>query len=180
MNLALASKVSVMNAFSVVMLISAISVTPQQQDLLRYGNHRFAIAQIPMLGLWHYENTDPGDGRTRAPKFDFVGTGNWVGYDATWLIRDSKLYLFKIKAKRNGKTIRNEAILPDKKFPLQATWFTGRIHLAVGGYNSDTKQYESVIVFHITKGKVSKTTFEKTMDDLGDWDGIPNDANNTP
>jgi hypothetical protein len=169
-----------MNTLSFVLLASVISATPQPKDLLRYGDNTFAISQVPMLGLWHYEETDPGDGRTRAPEFDFVGTGNWVGYDATWLIRDSKLFLFKMKAKRNGKVIRNEAIFPGKKFPLQATWFTGRIHLAVGDYDSATKQYESVIIFHITKGQVTKTTFEPSMDSLGDWDGVPDSTNNAP
>lgn len=169
-----------MNTVFMVLLVSAISVTPQQNDRLRYGDNRFAISQVPMLGLWHYEEKDPGDGRTRAPEFDFVGTGNWVGYDATWLIRDSKLFLFKIKAIRNGKNIRNEDILPGKAFPLQATWFTGRINLAVGGYNTSSNRHESVIVFHITKGVVVKTTFEATMVSLGDWDGITDSKQNVP
>ena len=126
-----------------------------------------------MLGLWDYCDGEPADGKTKPPDFDFAGSGNWASYEAVWLVRDSKLYLKEIKAKRDGKPIKNAQILPGKKFPLQADWFSGRIHLAVGGYNERKQSSESVIIFHVEKGNVVETTFEPELKIQFEWNGMP-------
>ena len=154
----------------ILTLIAAVS--PQSRSRLLYGDHTFWITEIPMLGLWNYDEGPPPAGKERAPQFDFDGFGNWSGYDATWLVRDSKLYLFKMTAKRDGKRIKNEQIFPEKPFPLHADWFTGRIHIAVGGYNQATSKSESVIVFEIEKGNIVKTNFHAQYEIPSQWNGI--------
>ncbi|HIE98175.1 MAG: hypothetical protein ABGZ53_00795 [Fuerstiella sp.] len=157
---------------SVIALILVSVSSPQSKDLLLYGDHTFEINEIPMLGLWDYGDAEPAQGKKKPPTFDFAGFGNWAGYDATWLIRDSKLYLHKIRGERDGKRIRNEKILPDHDFPVVATWFSGRIHVAVGGFNHDTEKHESVIVFHVEKGIVQRTTFESSLEYTFEWNGM--------
>jgi hypothetical protein len=76
-------------------------------------------------------------------------------------------------AKRDGKKIKNDQIFPEKRFPLHADWFTGRIHIAVGGYNQRTEKSESVIAFHIEKGVVTETKFYPELEIPMEWDGIP-------
>ncbi len=126
-----------------------------------------------MLGLWDYSDGEPQLGKQKPPRFDFAGTGKWAGYDAVWLIRDSKLFLSSIQAKRDGQRIKNEEILLDRKFPALATWFTGRIHLFVGDYDTETKQYASVIVCHVDSGIVKNMTFEPTLEYTFEWNGLP-------
>jgi hypothetical protein len=156
-----------------VMALILVSVTsPQSKDLLRYGDNTFEINEIPKLGLWDYNEGKPAQGMKKPPTFDFAGFGNWSGYDATWLIRHSKLYLHRIRGKRNGKRIRNEQILPDQQFPVVATWFSGRIHAAVGRFNHDKRKFESVIIFHIEKGIVQRTTFESSLEYTFEWNGM--------
>jgi hypothetical protein len=157
----------------ILILMLTAAESPQSPSRLLYGDHTFRITEIPMLGLWHYEEGPPPAGKERAPEFDFEGFGNWSGYDATWLVRDSKLYLFKMTAKRDGKRIKNEQIFPEKTFPLHADWFTGRIHIAVGGYNQATRNSESVIVFEIEKGNIIKTSFHAHYEIPSQWNGIP-------
>ena len=154
-------------------LLLVMMTTPQVRDTLEYGNRDYSISEIPMLGLWDYGDGEPAAGKTKPPDFDFAGSGNWVSYEAVWLVRDSKLYLKELKAKRNGKPIRNAQILPGKKFPLLADWFSGRIHLSVGGYNERKQISESVIIFHIEKGNVVATTFEPELKIQFEWNGMP-------
>lgn len=156
-----------------LVVLAAVS-TPQRMDRLKYGDRMYGIHEIPMLGLWHYGDDEPPSGRFKAPQFDSGGSGNWVGYRAKWSIHNSTLYLDKIDARKNGKRIKNEEILVGKKFPLKADWYTGRIHLVVGGTSEeDNLTCESVIVFHIEKGEVVKTTFEPKLSLVFAWNGLP-------
>ena len=157
------------------LLLMLMANTPQIPDTLVYGGENFAIQQIPMLGIWDYSEEDLPPGKMKPPEFDLQGSGNWKGYEAKWLIRDSKLYLMKIKAKRDGKRIKNDQIFLGKQFPLHAYWFTGRIHLSVGGYNEQTKKSESVIVFQVEKGVVTNQSFNSESDIPSEWNGLRQD-----
>lgn len=161
-------------------LLLIMLTTPQVADNLEYGGRVYSISETPMLGLWDYCDGEPAEGKTKPPEFDFGGSANWAGYRAAWLIQDSKLYLKKITAKRDGESIRNEQIIPDKKFPLLAVWFSGRIHLSVGGYNEIKQSSESVIIFHIEKGRIVDTTFESELKIQFDWNGMPPELTTPP
>jgi hypothetical protein len=158
---------------NIALLLAVMATTPQVRDTLEYGNRDYLISEMPMLGLWDYCGAEPADGKTKPPDSDFAGSANWAGYEAVWLVRDSKLYLKEIKANRDGKPIKNAQILPGKKFPLQADWFSGRIHLEVGGYNESKESSESVIIFHVEKGNVVATTFEPELKIQFEWNGMP-------
>lgn len=72
----------------------------------------------------------------------------------------------------DGKNVRDEEILRGETFPVEATWFTGKIHLPVGDYIQDSGEFESVIIFEIERGKVRSTTYRaKARVEFG-WNGL--------
>lgn len=157
-----------------LILLAVLATSPQTKNTLIYGGHRFAINEIPMLGYWDYGEESVGTGKVSPPKFDFQGFNNWAGYEATWRIHGSKLYLSKIKAKQNRKLVKNDQIIPKQRFPLLADWYSGRIHLLVGGRNFEKEQFESVIVCHLEKGVVKRMTFEPFLKSIYifGWNGL--------
>ncbi len=163
-------------AFSFLVLVECASsialATEQIKDRLSYGGHEYVIFEVPMLGLWHYDDGEPPKGKFRPPALEVTSTANWAGYRATWEIRDKKLLLRTIRGRIKGKEVQNEAILPDMQFPVDATWFSGKIHLYVGDWNEDEHQYESVIVFEIDNGIVKSLTFLPSAKINWAWNGL--------
>ncbi len=146
--------------------------TPQLDDKLIFGGKRYNILQIPMLAYWDYGQGSTGTGKVKPPQFEVTSSANWRGYKAVWEIRDSKFFLKKITARINGRSVKDAQILNGKEFPLQATWFSGQIHLVVGDYNYETSQSTAVITFHIRKGVVTKMTFRETAKVPYSWNGV--------
>ena len=146
--------------------------TVQQRDRVVFGDHEYGIFEVPMLGLWYYGEGEPPNGKTRPFEFDFNTTANWVGYSATWEIRGEELRLREIRGRQKGKDVKNEAILPSRKFPVAATWFTGKIHIPVGGYDENEEQFKAIIVFEIDKGDVKSMAFIPSGKISGTWDGL--------
>ncbi len=153
-------------------LLFLMAVTPQMSDMLEYGDHAYAIQQVPMLGLWDYSDDEPAKGKVKPPSFDVTSSANWKAYEAKWLVRDSKLYLQSITARQDGKPVKDGQIFPGKRFPWHARWFTGRIHIAVGGYDVATRKSESVIVFEVKEGNVVGTTFLPVYAIPSSWNGV--------
>ena len=157
----------------ILLLLSLVIATPQNADKIQYGDHAFTIRETPMLGLWYYGDANLPPGKVRPPKFSSVDSSNWSGYRAKWLIKDSKLYLKKITGKIDGKNAKNEEIIKGKQFPLQAVWFSGRIHVPVGGVDDDSNKMLGVIVFEINKGIVTATKFHPELTYSYGWNGLP-------
>lgn len=168
-------KMNVIRTGMPVILVGGITsfafATPQPSDRLCYGSNEYVVYQVPMLGLWYYGEGKPPDGKCRPPIFD-SSSGNWSGYAATWEIRHKQLRLRSIEGRIKGQDRKNESILPSRKFPVVATWFTGRIHLPVGDFDDERQQYESVIVFEIEKGEVESTTFVPSAKITNTWNGL--------
>lgn len=157
-------------------LTGSAFATPQMADIIIYGKRKYVLYEVPMLGLWDFEETRGyplGDGRKKPPQFDLRSTANWDGYEAEFEIRDSRLYLNKLKGYINGKKQLNEQILPEYKFPTVATWYTGRIHLAVGDADEQTGELTSVLVFEIEQGLVKSLSFQEKMQPDWTWNGFP-------
>ena len=156
-----------------VMCVSSIAfATPQETDRICYGGHEYALLQVPMLGLWYYGEGKPPNGKSRPPAFDFTSSANWVGYSASWEIRNKRLLLRTIRGRVKGKDVQNEAILTNVKFPALATWFTGKIHLPVGDYDEEKQEHEAIIVFEIDKGNVKSMTFVLSGKISATWNGL--------
>lgn len=170
-----------------VILLSLLSnvalATPQIADTIRFGGRDYWLLEVPMLGLWDFEERmgfRTGTGREKPPPFDVRSSANWDGYEAVFEIRDSKLYLSKIVGYVGGTKRRNAEVLPKKTFPLEATWFTGRIHIAVGDDDPDTGERTAVIQFDIEQGQVKSMTFRERMKPPGTWNGLPSPNADAP
>lgn len=157
--------------------------TPQMADTIRFGGRDYWLFEVPMLGMWDFEERTgfrTGTGRQKPPPFDVRSSANWDGYEAVFEIRESKLYLRKIVGYVDGKMRKNAEVLPQKTFPLEATWFTGRIHLVVGDDDPDTGERTAIILFDIEQGQVKSTTFRERMTLPGTWNGLPVPKDNAP
>lgn len=171
MNLELLHRFVAMSALVSAMAIASrlTFTTPQSLDSLEFGDNTFAIQQSPMLGYWSF-NGEKNVGKIKAPLFDFDGSGNWSGYKAVWEVRNSKLFLKSISGKIGGVKRRNAELLIDKKFPVEATWFTGRIEIPVGGVEDDGFAI-AIIQFQIEKGHVEDMSFVERGKMSTSWNG---------
>ncbi len=151
---------------------SCAIATEQLKDTLVYGYKTFVCYQNPMLGLWHNGDGELPPGKTMPPRLEVASSINWRGYESVWRIADGKLLLESISGRIKGRDVKNRALLPGKKFPVVATWFTGKIHLAVGDINDETQEYESVIVFDIHEGEVRSKTFFPAARVSYSWNGL--------
>lgn len=146
--------------------------TPQQPDIVRYGVNDFAIAQHPMLGFWHFGEGSLPEGKVRPPQFQLQSTSNWSGYVAKWEISRRRLFLLSVRGTVDGKDLKNSELLPGKRFPVFATWFTGRIQLPIGDFDEETDTFESVIVFDIQDGHVKSIGFLPSAKPNYSWNGL--------
>jgi hypothetical protein len=167
--------------FILALIVAVVScniavATPQASDTLMFGGRKYAIHEIPMLGLWDYGNGRVGTGKQKPPAFDFQDSANWAGYRAQFEIRDSKLFLRRIVGRIDGKKRKNEEIIPGNQFPILADWYTGKIHLAVGDFDEETRESTAVIIFEVEKGAVKSVGFAERMKPVSTWNGVPADA----
>lgn len=151
-------------------LANVAHATQQITDKIIFGDNEFSMDESPMVGYW--DDTDP---ERRRPAFEWQVTSNRKGYEATFEIRDSKLFLREIVGKIKKKIRKNQQILPDHEFPVLADWFTGRIHMGVGGFDNSTWEWKAVIVFHIDKGIVTHMGFVERYRSTHWWNGMPPD-----
>lgn len=162
---------------SVFSLLADVALaTPQLADTIIFGGRTYVLHEIPMLGLWDFEETRGfrvGSGREKPPPFEVRSTANWDGYEAQFEIRKSRLFVRRIAGYIDGKERTNEQIFVGKRFPLQATWFTGRIHIPVGDADERSGEVTAVIVFEVEKGIVKSTGFKDRIKPLYTWNGLP-------
>lgn len=163
-----------MTVLARILAFSALcwTTTPQQLDEVEYGRKSFRILQTPMKSFWADPDDDNETQKPRMPDFQVDSTANWQGYQAIWEIRRSKLWLKSIKGRIKDEVVKNEAVIREKKFPCEASWFTGRIYLAVGDYDAERREYESVLEFSIEEGDVKKIRYYEHREIGYSWNGI--------
>jgi len=133
-------------------LAPSLWATNQIHDAIQFEGQRLFMPECPLTSvLWKHE----------VPKFDFRGTSNWKGYVAAWEIKDGNLQLVAFDALRDGKPVSIDSYLPDRKLPIRASWYTGRVRIPIGkpdwkGLDGELT-YPRIVVLHIIKGKVVKT-----------------------
>jgi hypothetical protein len=156
--------------FFVVLILA--SVSPQKSDVITFGEHNYAIQQVPMLGYWDYGKGSIGTGKVQPPNFDILESTNWSGYKATWEISNSKLLLTSISGSVGGKIKRNEDLVRNRKFPCKATWFTGVIEIPAGGYDATKELYSAIIEIRIKAGDVKSMGFRSEGILTTSWNGL--------
>lgn len=151
--------------------VGPAEATPQIPCTLRYGGRVYTIPEIPMLGLWD-SREPPAPGGQRLPPFEVRSTANWAGYRAVFEIRDGKLLLRRVVGRIAGQKRVNEEIISGASFPLLATWYSGRIHLAVGDPDLQRNESTAVLIFEVERGRVRDVTFAKRLSLPGTWNGL--------
>lgn len=146
---------------------------------------RFALATVQVLDRGWYEGSScvfldrPLEylwkDWPQRPHFDEESTGNRKGYTAVWEIRESKLYLvsFKATSHTNGvkigwfvliprvtKNIGIDLVIPGVKLPVQASWYTGKLHVGIGEWAGTplNPKYQRLVVLEIEKGIVVRSS----------------------
>jgi hypothetical protein len=103
---------------------AAARATVQVSDRVRYNGVDGFLEECP-LGDLLWQMVDP-------PEFEWITTANWKGYVAEWEVKDGAFYLTSFEGKLNGKMVGPEVILPGRKLPVRAEWYTGRLRIVMG------------------------------------------------
>lgn len=164
---------------SVALLLSpgACFATNQILDECVFEGNERTIQQNPLSALWWDDK-----GKFKSPGFDVPSTANWKGYEASWEIKDQKLYLKSFTAARGGTQVEVSELVPGGSLPLHATFYSGQIHFPLGKPVGDPPvfgrplKFSTVIVFEIEQGKVTKMTLEPNFRVVDTWNGLVNDA----
>lgn len=107
--------------------------------------------------------------KNRNLEFEILSTGNYCGFNSSWLIESNALYLVSFSGRLKGQgpsglqtnDIDLKWLFPESGGKVLADWFTGNIHLnlgddrvrAMGGHIIAT---DTLIVFHVNKGMIEK------------------------
>lgn len=102
--------------------------TDQERDVVLLDGVRHFFATLPPIGLWGSSANEP---------FDVQSTSNWKGYEASWEIKDNKLFLTAFSAKIKGKQVAPKQLFKTK-LPCQAIWVNGPLYLADDFYGQNT------------------------------------------
>jgi hypothetical protein len=141
-------------------VVSSVHATDQIIDPLVWKGETFYPRPGPSI-LEAFSEKDK-------PQFEVPSTANWKGYEAEWEIKDNSLLLVSLKGIVKGKHKEITELLPDKKPPIPATWYTGTLILPRGkeiGIHKKESRFVYEKETHLTfeKGKLVKTE-EKTFD----------------
>jgi hypothetical protein len=94
--------------------------TEQERDIVLIDGERHFFATLPPTDLW---------GTSATETFDVQSTSNWKGYEATWEIKDNKLWLTAFSAKINGREVDSKQLFKSE-LPCLASWVNGPLYLA--------------------------------------------------
>jgi hypothetical protein len=129
------------------------AATAQIPDELLYKGKKHALFSTPLEDFWSRQNPRPKSLRA-------TSTACWRGYSARWALRGGYLQLQGINpCHHDDKPLSVASVLPGKKLPLRATWFTGVLRVPLGkqlqyvhlGFHST---YEKDLLLWIRAGKL--------------------------
>lgn len=162
----------------------ALSMTAQAPDQITYKSREYPLLGNPLEAYFSAENPRPA--------FPVWSTTSWRGYVAHWTVTGDRLHLVgldldtpfdlhPVSSETGGRPDadqpcggegngcpRSRAALTDifpQGAPVQASWYTGRLRLAVGrmteyvhsGYAS---YYEAYIILTVENGRVVEVQHE--------------------
>jgi hypothetical protein len=138
-----------------LLLPASAFATAQFSELLDYKGTTEKMFSVPLESYFSPENPKPE--LLRGP----MCTACWRGYVGKWKIEDGYLHLVSLHqcCAQNPKEFPLDAINPEWKSPVRATWFTGTLRIVQGrmlrythmGFQS---KYERDLSLQIEDGKV--------------------------
>ena len=146
-----------------VMLSLEVNATQQIPEEFEVDMARFRIEQQPLDSFISNEDFHkmfkPG-----------VCSASWRGYKGSWALRGQKLvltYLVTDACSKSPKSIDTNKLFGSKRYPVEATWYTGKIIVRIGerkfydpaivGYSG--QEYEAV-VYEFQSGKLISRSIE--------------------
>jgi hypothetical protein len=153
----------------------AALATQQIGDWIKYQGAKGVIDEHPLENLWEAD-------WSRRPDFRKLSTANRKGYAAAWEIRGSRLYLVSFTAdrpqppqsplaaflsrhlpfapKRKSSPMQIGEIVPGKRLPVHANWYSGTLHIIYGDpiLTAGGSRYERISVVEIEKGIVIRAS----------------------
>ncbi|WP_430453466.1 hypothetical protein [Rhodopirellula europaea] len=128
----------------------------QARDSIVWGGASFSLPQLPLEPELFRIEQESGE-----VIFSGGGSGNHRGYVGTWLVSRGNLFLWKMP----GVPVKSREKLLDaldcEKFPIPATWFTGKLQLPVGDFDESSQTWPLVIELRIKDGVIFKTLTKK-------------------
>jgi hypothetical protein len=147
--------------------------------ILIFSTNAFATQQIPEefdVDMAKFEiNEQPLDSFIGPDEFKKrfkpdICSANWRGYKGYWALRDNKLvlrHLVQNACSKDPKSIDIEKLFGNKRYPIEATWYTGKITIRISKRNylkSETTGHSGVeyeaIVYEFQKGKLVSRKIE--------------------
>lgn len=139
--------------------------TEQERDVVLLDGERHFFATLPPTGLW---------GNLATEAFDVQSTSNWKGYEASWEIKDNKLWLTAFSAKIKGRQVVSKQLFKSE-LPCPAIWVHGPLYLANDFYRYNTTEHYSRTMrrFFFIDGTVhKKENYENEMRFDQGWIGL--------
>ena len=140
-----------LTALVAVVLATPMFATEQAREIVTYAGQRHSMLERPLNDFLRR--------LPKIPRFDIPSTANYKGYTADWEVRNSRLYLGSFSATTNRHPFSLTLLVPDRKLPILADWYSGPIHIVSGnetfarGYHT----YERVTALRVTNGVVIAT-----------------------
>ena len=138
--------------------------TDQERDVVLLAGERHFFATLPPIGL----------STSETETFDVQSTSNWKGYEASWEIKDNKLWLTAFSAKIKGREVDSKQLFKSE-LPCPAIWVNGPLYLASDFYGQNTAgQYtRKMRRFFFIDGTVNKKeNFDNEMRFHQGWLGL--------
>jgi hypothetical protein len=125
--------------------------TEQVHDTIKFAGRQDAILECPFNDFLKRLPT--------IPRFDIPNTANYKGYTASWMVKDSRLYLATFHATTNHQSYSISSLFPARKLPIHADWYSGALHVISGKQvlKEGRYTYERVTTFQMTNGVIIST-----------------------
>ncbi len=158
-----------------VMTVVRVLGTAQEPDKLILDGKEVELFENPLEAFWPDGQGRPNIETVGLPREEIIiSSNNWRGYVAEWAIRGDRLFLTDL-SRRCGipkwrawmkpwaddeyRSVPMELVLPGKKLPVFAEWYSGRLKIPQGkmtryvhmGYGSE---YERELLIEIKNGVV--------------------------
>jgi len=142
--------IGILGALAFIAAVPA-SATDQVRDTIVFAGKRDTIIERPLSDFLRR--------LPEIPRFDIPNTANYKGYEASWEVRGSRLYLASFSAATNRQPYSISMLFPRRKLPIHADWYSGTVHI-IGGREALAQgyyTYERVTGLRITNGVVTAT-----------------------
>jgi len=127
----------------------------QSPERIRYKGRTYPLFADPLKD--YFDQFPP------RPDFQPCHTGCYAGYIGEWEVKDRRLFLagFEEICISDSDVYGVEAIFPGEIGPIEATWFSGQLHIQMGKpirrFMGGGVKYEREAILTVEYGKVLAT-----------------------